>query len=160
MGRLFESFVKHNGPWLAHTLRALARQVELIAPGRARFAVVLFINRGEITVAEATVTTELADLTARVKFTDAEGNETQPDGTPAWSSSDEAVATVSASEDGFTATISVGSPGVALIEVRSQETDNETGDAYELVAQGTLTVQPGDAVIGSVEFDVPAGPTP
>ena len=101
---------------------------------------------------ELTVRDTHPDLTATVTFLDAEGHETTPDQTPSWSSSDETVATVTASDDGLTATISVGGPGVALIEARETETNQDTGDTADIVAQGTLTVQAGDAVIGSIEF--------
>jgi hypothetical protein len=115
---------------------------------------------GEITVPD----TE-PNLSASVTFLDAEGHETTADDVPQWSSTDESVATVTPSEDGMSATFEVGGPGAAVIEVRSTNTDGS-----EVVSQGTITVQAGDAAIGSVEFQTsgaaggaPAGggePTP
>jgi hypothetical protein len=105
---------------------------------------VLFIGG---TVGEKTVPDNATDLSATVTFLDAEGSPTTADSTPVWSSSDEAVATLTAAEDGMSATVAVGSPGVALISVTTTNDDGSTA-----TAEGTLTVQPGDAVIGSVEF--------
>lgn len=101
---------------------------------------------------EITVKDESGPLSATVTFLDAKGAPTSPDLAPTWSSSDENVATVEASDDGLTATVTVGSPGAAVIEARTTETDEESGDTADIVAQGTVTVQPGDAVIASIEF--------
>jgi hypothetical protein len=120
-------------------------------PGTARFAVILFHGK-DSTMGELTITDETTTLTGTVSFLDAKGATVPPDSTPTWTSSDETVATVEASDDGLTATITVGAPGVTIIEASEQETDTESGDVSAVVAQGTLTVQPGDAVIGSVEF--------
>jgi hypothetical protein len=98
---------------------------------------------------EITVPDDAAPLNARVKFLDAEGNEATPDDVPQWSSTDEAVATVTASEDGMSAQVEIGSPGAAVVEVKTTEAN--TG--AEVVAQGTVTVQPGDVTVGSVEFE-------
>ena len=94
---------------------------------------------------------DVTQLSGSVKFLDAHGHETPADDVPAWSSSDESVATVAASEDGMSATVSILAPGVTLIEVSS--TEESTG--AEVKAQGTITVSPGDAVIGEVSFAVP-----
>lgn len=151
-GKFIERLIKLNGPFIARTLREVARQVEHAAPGPPRVAVILFRQGRELTVGEKIVSDEVASVPATASFFDAKGASAMPDGIPAWTSSDESVAMVSASEDGLSADIAVGLPGFANIEVRSQETDNETGEPYELVAQGTLTVTAGDAVIGSVDF--------
>jgi hypothetical protein len=102
-------------------------------------------------VGEITVPDNAEPLNATVTFLDAEGSPTTADTTPAWSSSDEAVALAAASEDGLSATVSIGAPGVALISVTTTNDDGSTA-----TAEGTITVQPGDAVIGSVEFAEPA----
>lgn len=91
-------------------------------------------------------------LNAMVKFLDAEGNETPADDVPRWSSSDEAVASLTVAEDGLSASVAIGSPGASQIEVRSTEAN--TG--AEVVAAGTVTVLPGDAVVGDVTFELPA----
>jgi hypothetical protein len=112
----------------------------------------LFINKKEIKVAEITVSDEVGTLNASVAYTDAKGAAVNPDGVPVWSSSDDAIASVTASSDGLSAVVTIGTPGSAAITVVSQETDNETGDAYELSAAGLVNVTAGDAVVGSVEF--------
>lgn len=120
------------------------------APGQPVIAIpVLFQpNTKEIAMGEITVTVDAAPLGASAKFLDAKGNETQPDEVPEWTSSDEAVATVQASDDGMSALVTVSSPGATVIEVATVETN--TG--ADIIAQGTITVQPGDTVVGSVEF--------
>lgn len=97
---------------------------------------------------EITVTVDAAPLGASARFLDAKGNETTPDEVPQWSSSDENVASVEASGDGLSAVVTVNSPGATVIEVSTVETNTDT----EIVAQGTVTVQPGDTVIGDVSF--------
>lgn len=97
---------------------------------------------------EITVPDNAAPLNASVTFLDAEGHETTADTTPVWSSSDESVATCEAAEDGMSASIPIGAPGAAIISVSATNDDGSTAEA-----QGTITVQPGDAVIGSVEFE-------
>jgi hypothetical protein len=106
-------------------------------------------------VGEITVPDNATDLTATVTFLDSEGSPTTADSMPTWLSSDESVATVTAAEDGMSATFNIGSPGVALISVDTVNDDGTTARA-----EGTLTVQPGDAVIGSVEFATTAAATP
>jgi hypothetical protein len=132
-------------------IAALLAFDQTTSPEAARFAVILFHGK-DSTMGELTITDETTTLTGSVSFLDAKGATVPPDSTPTWTSSDETVATVEASDDGLTATITVGAPGVTIIEASEQETDAETGDVTAVVAQGTLTVQPGDAVIGSVEF--------
>lgn len=97
---------------------------------------------------EITVTVDAAPLGASARFLDSKGNETTPDETPQWTSSDEGVATVEASDDGMSAVVRVSSPGATVIEVSTVETNTNT----EIVSQGTVTVQPGDTVIGEVTF--------
>lgn len=87
-------------------------------------------------------------LNASVAFVDAHGHPTTADDIPAWSSDNEAAASVAASEDGLSATVSILAPGAAIISVSSTNTDGSTA-----AAQGTITVLPGDAVIGEVSFE-------
>lgn len=108
-------------------------------------------------MASVEVKDDVAPGTGSVRFLDSEGYETAADDVPTWTSSDEAVATVTPSEDGLSAEVAIGGPGVALIEVTSVESN--TG--AEVKAQGTITVTPGDAVLGEVSFDFAApAPTP
>jgi uncharacterized protein YjdB len=110
----------------------------------------LFISEGSIRMGEITVEDTAAPLSATVTFKDEHGHDTQPDETPEWTSSDESVASVTASEDGLTATVTVANPGATVIECA----------AGDIVAQGTVTVQPGDAVIGDVSFSQGGGEQP
>lgn len=153
MRGFLDRLIRHNGPFIAHALREAAKQIELAAPGPARAGAMVFLTKGGTAVAEFTASDELVSATGRVAPMDAKGNPTTLDGTLAWTSSDESVATVAADTgDPLSATVTIGNPGVALIEAVSQETDNETGDPYEFRAQGTITVTPGDATVGSIEF--------
>jgi hypothetical protein len=153
---LWDRFVENGS--LSRLLRMAAVEVERLETGAGGAAVAVMVwhrTKGGPLVGELTVKDTSGDLAATVTFLDAEGHETSPDQVPVWSSSDESVATVTAADDGLSATIAVGGPGVTLIEARETETVEETGETSEVVAQGTLTVQPGDAVIGSVEFAAP-----
>jgi monomeric isocitrate dehydrogenase len=78
---------------------------------------------------------------------DAGGNQTTPDDTPQWSSTDESVASVMAADDGMSASVQVGSPGAAVVEVSTTDSDGDTH-----VFQGTVTVQPGDVEVGEITF--------
>lgn len=97
---------------------------------------------GEITVKDSD-----APFGATVTFMDAKGAQTTPDDVPQWVSDNEDAATVEAADDGMSATVTPGLPGAAVISVDSTDTDGT-----QLTSQGTVTVQPGEAVIGDVEF--------
>jgi hypothetical protein len=152
--RFWQRFARLNAPLVSEALRELADQVELLWPGPALFvSPPLFTTpEGDTQMGEITVQDDSAPLSATVSFLDAKGAQTVPDDVPAWTSSDEAVATVTAGEDGTSAEVAIGTPGATVIEVRSVEAN--TGE--EIVAQGTITVQAGDTVVGSVEFAPPA----
>ena len=126
-------------------------------PGPPAYGVPIFFTTPtkETSMGEITVPSDSGALTGRLSFLDSEGNETTADDVPQWSSTDEAVATVTPSEDGLEASVEIGGPGAAVIEARSMNVDGS-----EVVAQGTVTVQPGDAVIGSIEFEQPTEAPP
>lgn len=88
-----------------------------------------------------------AAATGEVAFKDVHGHDTEPDDVPQWSSSDEAVATVAASEDGQTATVTFTGPGESIIACDSTQSD---GTAVHAV--GTVIVEAGDAVTGEITF--------
>jgi len=139
---IFKKLVRLNAAFIIETLQKLI-------PGSPKLAFLLFHNGG-IKMASITVPDTSAPLSAAVKFLDAEGFETTADDVPAWSSSDSTVADVTAAADGLSAEVAIGGPGVALISVSTTNDDGSTAEA-----QGTITVQPGDAVIGDVSFEAP-----
>lgn len=93
-------------------------------------------------------------VSATVSYVDAKGNPAQVQGAPAWASDNEAVATVAASADGFSATITpVGPLGTAQISVTA---DADLGDGVvPVTALGTVEVIAGQAVSGNVNFGEP-----
>lgn len=126
---------------------------EAYAVGGASVAVLLFNLKGEV-VGEITVSDTETNLSATVTALDAEGHETTFDDVPTWESSDEGVAVVHPSEDGYSATFDIGGPGSAVITVTGVE--NSSGENVDIVSVGTITVTPGDATVGSVEFSTGA----
>lgn len=130
----------------------IARFVEanFTLPGPPVAAIILFLHSKGVDIMETTVKDDAAPLNASVRFLNAEGNETPADDVPQWTSSDEDVASVSPSDDGLSATVTInGKVGASLISVESVEAD--TGDTIR--AQGTVTVEPSTtAVSGEVAF--------
>lgn len=148
MQKFLHKFAQLNGAFLAKSLRALAEQIEHLFPTEPVIATPpIFRNEGETNMGMISVQDTAADLTATVVFLDAEGNETTPDDVPQWSSDNEDAATVQASDDGMSATFTIGAPGAAVISVDSTNTDGTS-----VHSQGTITVLPGDAVSGDVQF--------
>jgi hypothetical protein len=122
-------------------------------PSEAEVGVIVFKLK-EGTVGEITVKADEANLSAKVTALDSEGHETTFDEAPTWESSDEAVATVTPSPDGYSATFGIGAPGSAVVTVRGVE--NSSGENVEIVSTGLINVTAGDAVVGSVEFELPS----
>lgn len=147
---MFREFVRANAVVLERLLRHWADKIHELIPGSPVLGNLLFFHEGKVTMASIEVTTESTELNASVSFLDAEGNATTADDVPAWSSDNEAAATVAASEDGLSAVVSIGSPGAAIISVTSTNTDGTTASA-----QGTITVLAGDASVGEVVFEEP-----
>lgn len=121
-------------------------------PGQAALGVLIFKLKGSI-MGEITVRDDEANLTAKVTALDAEGHETTFDAAPTWQSSDDSVASVTPSADGYEATFAIGDPGSAVITVTGIE--NSSGEDVEIVSTGLINVTAGDAVVGSVEFTLP-----
>jgi len=139
-------------PAEVRALAAWARFLRSLSPDPPRAGFLFFLDsKGRLTVAETIVSSDQGTVSARVRFLDAHGNETTPDDTPAWTSSDEAVATVEPATDGLTATVTVtGQAGASVIGVETVE--ENTGDTIR--AEGTLTVQASDTTVsGEVTFD-------
>jgi hypothetical protein len=153
----FDRLARHNGPFIAKALRALAQWLEHLFPGPAVVAVpVIFSLKGVTAVGEITVTTDDSSVNASVSYLDAKGNQTSPADVPVWESSDPDVASVEGSADGMSAVVTPLSSGegaggaAAVISVVAHDDDDE-----EVRSEGTITVRPGDAVIGEITFQAP-----
>ena len=135
--------------WLRMNAALLIEWLQRFVPGNPKVGIVTFTTQeGEVALAEITVPSDSAPLTARVSFKDSEGNDAPAQDVPAWTSSDENAVSLSTSEDGLSATATIGGPGASLIEVKSV-----TDDGDEIVAQGTITVTPGEPASGEVSFE-------
>jgi hypothetical protein len=107
-------------------------------------------------MADITLKDTDGDPSATVGFVDADNNATSPADTPVWTSSDESVATVSASADGLSATVAkTGTTGATIIGV-----DAHNDDGVDIHAQATLTVVASEAVSGEVTLTPAAAPAP
>ncbi len=146
-----EQFLRANAEVLERWFTHLALKLHELIPGSPVLGSLLFFQKGEIHMASIEVVDTSGPLAASVSFLDAEGFPTTADDVPAWASDNESSATVSASEDGLSASVEIGGPGAAIISVTSTNTDGSTASA-----QGTVTVLPGDAVMGEVTFEAAA----
>lgn len=118
-------------------------------PGQAMYAALFFQTKGDAKMGEITVTDDETTLRSTLTLLDAEGFPTTPDGTPTYSSSDERVCTVTAADDGMTATYGIGGPGDATVTVTGLGTDK---DGNEILGKGTVHVTPAGVAIVSVDF--------
>jgi hypothetical protein len=144
-----------NAGLLSTILHTIAEKIEETAPGHPHSVSAgwqytlkpgqeVSFDMGEISVSNE----DAGTLSATVSFTDAGGHPTTADDVPSWSSSDESVASVAASEDGLSADVTItGTPGSAIVSVHSVNDDGS-----EVDAAGTVHVMAGDATMGSVEF--------
>jgi hypothetical protein len=150
----FQRLIHNNARFLVREMRKLADQLEAAAPGKpvAAFPLVFYSSPdGGPEVSDIQVRDDSGPLTATVTFLDAKGNATSPGGTPEWSSSDENVATVESSEDGMTATVTIaGSLGASQITCVDPESQESSED--DVISVGTVSVIPGQAVVGDIEF--------
>lgn len=98
--------------------------------------------------------TDEQKVTATVEFKTAAGNAARVDGVPVWSSSDESVATVQASDDGLTAVIFAGAIGVAQIRVDA-DADLDADETRTITGLLDVEVRPAEAVTAIVVNGVP-----
>jgi hypothetical protein len=137
----------------AAVLRRVADVIEQSIVGPPVFGVpIIFDLKGDPRMGEIRVKDDHAPLEATVKFLDAKGGETVPDTTPTWASSNEEAATVEASNDGLSATVTIGLPGETVISAETTETHDGAGDATVVRAVGTVIVEAGDTTTGSIDF--------
>jgi hypothetical protein len=85
---------------------------------------------------------------------DAKGNPAKVDGVPTWNNSDEAIGTLAAAPDGFSAVYTAMQTGVAQVSVSA---DADLGMGVRTIS-GTLDIQiePGEAVSLGITAGVPA----
>lgn len=153
----FQRLVNNNAQFLAKELRKWADQLDAAAPGKpvVAFPLTFYPPQGGPEVSDIQVPDDSGPLTATATFMDARGNPTNPGAMPMWTSSDEAVATVVASEDGLSAVVTiVGGLGASQITCTDPESaDDETDD---VICVGTVSVVAGQAVVGDIQF-APSG---
>lgn len=145
--------IRQNAQWLAIEFRRIATQLEEAVPGPPVFAfpIVFVTQGGKRYMSDIQVPADSGPLTGTLAFQDSKGNSTTAAGVPVWTSSDESVATVEASEDGLTATVTVtGNAGASQITATDDEATSDTED--DVIAVGTVSVVPGKAVVGNIEF--------
>jgi hypothetical protein len=99
------------------------------------------------------VLTDTQKCTLTITVVDAKGHPAQIDGVPAWSSSNEATASVNVSADGLSATVVAGDPGTAQINVTA---DADLGAGVKPIA-GTLDVEviAGEAAAVAISTGTP-----
>jgi hypothetical protein len=148
MPGFFEHWAHANIQFLERALAAAKR----LFPGSPEYGVIFFHENKEHTMGEFTGDASGGQLQATVTFMDKEGNQTTPDDVPQWASSDESVATVTASEDGTGATVDRGGPGATQITVTTTDDDGD-----EHVFAGTVTLNPGDVEVGEITFTESGG---
>ena len=126
-------------------------------PGEAVAGAVFFHTDEGVTVGAITVKDTDPDFTGTVSFVDAKGDPTSPDAgmVPNWSVDNTDAVTVTAAGDGMSATFTPGNPGAAVVTVTLQDADGTT-----VTSTGTITVEPGEAVLGDVEFSPGAAAAP
>lgn len=149
-----QRLIQNNAQFLARELRKWADQLDAAAPGKpvAAFPLTFYPSQGGPEVSDIQVTGDSGPLTATATFLDSRGNTTSPGATPTWTSSDDSVATVTASEDGLTATVEiVGGVGASQITCTDVESTEDTAD--DVISVGTVSVVPGQAVVGNIEFN-------
>ncbi len=139
--------IEHNGVFVAQLLRRLAEQIELAAPGPPDLALILWHSTEGVTMSDLQILDTSGPLDGTVAFLDAVGNPTAADDIPVWSSSDESVATIAASDDGMSAVVTpTGSLGATVISVSS----TRSSDQAVVSAAATLTVAASEETQGSV----------
>lgn len=99
--------------------------------------------------------TDEQKFTATAVFKTAAGNDARVDGVPVWSTSDENVATIqSVSEDGLTAVIFAGVPGVAQIRMDA-DADLDADETRTITGLLDVEVRPSEAVTALVVSGAP-----
>jgi hypothetical protein len=137
---------------LLHWLAALLEPSP--AAGEKLTARITFEQGGIRSMGEITVNEGDPPISATVSYVNAQGAAAEASDTPVWSSADDAIASVEASSDGLSATVTPLSSGDAeggTAVVISCVAHDREGD--EVRSEGTVTVQPGgEVLIGEITF--------
>ena len=149
---------------LARVLHFIAQEIEnqLPKPSEITGAVTFTTSKGD-TMGEITVNEGDAPISATVSYVHAEtGEPAQAADTPVWSSADDSIASVEASGDGMSATVTPVSSGDAeggTAVVISVVAHDAEGD--EVRSEGTVTVRPdpNEVLIGEITFQSGGEPT-
>ena len=137
MENLFRRFLRLNAALLEELFQRAADGLHALLPESPLSGVSIFHTEEGASMASVEVSDTAAPLSAAVKFLDSHGHETTADDVPQCSSSDEAVATVSAADHGLSATVTIVALGVTLIDATTTNYDGTFA-----AAQGMLTVKP------------------
>jgi hypothetical protein len=101
------------------------------------------------------ILTDEQKVALAVEFKTAAGNPAKVDGVPVWSSSDESVVTVEASEDGLSAVATaVGPLGTAQISCEA-DADLDEGETRVITGVLDIEVRAAEAVIAVVAAGAP-----
>lgn len=149
-----EALQRHIDRQFSHVMALLEKLAHGLLPGPAVSGTLAFTTTEGVHVSDLSILdSDTTPKNVSASFKDAAGQGAKLDDVPTWSSSDETVATVQASDDGLSAVVTpLGVEGATLIKA---ETVDQDGTAVD--ASGTLTVTGGEAVSGDLTFtDAPA----
>jgi hypothetical protein len=143
---------------LARVLHFIASEIEnqLPKPSEISATVTFTTSKGETSMGEITVNEGDAPFSAAVSYVNAKtGEPASAADTPVWESADDSIASVEASGDGLSATVTPVSSGDAdggTAVVISVVAHDAEGD--EVRSEGTVTVRPdpNEVLIGEITF--------
>lgn len=143
--------------------RLLHWLAELLRPPERLTGTITFHTERVVQVGEITVNEGDPPISASVSYINqATGDPAEASDTPVWASADDSIASVEASEDGLSATVTPVSSGEAdggTAVVISVVAHDKEGD--EVRSEGTVTVRPGgEVLIGEITFSAGEEPAP
>jgi hypothetical protein len=141
---------------LARVLHFIAQEIENQLPKPSLKSTVTFTTSKGETMGEITVNEGDPPISAAVSYVNANtGEPAEASDTPVWASADDSIASVEASSDGLSATVTPVSSGDAdggTAVVISVVAHDAEGD--EVRSEGTVTVRPdpNEVLIGEITF--------
>ncbi len=141
---------------LAATQQQLVDLVSRLFPGPIAGIRLVFNVKGVAMGDSITVPDDETTLRSSATPVDTEGHPTTTDTPPTYESSDETVLTITAADDGLSATYDVGAPGDAIITVHSGIFD---ADNNEIVGKGFVHVTPGKVATFAVNLETDSQPS-